>query len=149
MFVANGWTIYFHRVFAERYEQLLSSVTALKGTLPSKEYRQRPTVKLFAKLTRAIRETVPADPDAPEYRLKRDLAKFRRMKGHGLADRYRLFWVFSSRLRVIVFLYLNDESTLRKQDAASDPYEVFKRLLSRGEIGSGFDENWEMIQRRK
>jgi toxin YhaV len=149
VFVANGWTVYFHRVFAERYERLLADVAALRRDLPPDEYRQHPTVKLLARVTRAIRETVPANPDAPAYRLKRDLARFRRLKGFGLPDRYRLFWVFSSKLRVIVFLYLNDESTLRKQDASSDPYEVFKRLLSRGEIGPGFDENWESLRRRE
>jgi hypothetical protein len=35
---------------------------------------------LLAKVNRAIRETIPADPDAPEFRLKHDLAKFRRIE---------------------------------------------------------------------
>jgi toxin YhaV len=148
VFVANGWTVYFHRVFAERYEALLARVATLRRDLSTDEYRQHPTVKLLAQVIRAIRETVPANPDAPEYRLKRDLAKFRRLKGHGLAERYRLFWVFSSRLHVIVFLYLNDESTLRKEGAASDPYEVFRRLLARGEVGPGFDDNWNLLRER-
>ena len=146
MFVASGWTVYFHRIFAERYNQLLVRVAALRRELPPEQYGQHPSVKLLAKITRIIRETVPTKPDAPEVRLKRDLAKFRRIEGLGLPDRYRLFWVFSSKLRTIIFLYVNDETTLRKQGADTDPYEVFKRLISRREIGADFGENWEMIR---
>ncbi|MBI3980196.1 MAG: type II toxin-antitoxin system YhaV family toxin [Chloroflexi bacterium] len=112
MFTANGWRVYFHRVFADRYRTLIARVTELCEELPPEEHRQHRTVKLLAQVTRLIRETIPANPDAPEFRLKQDLGKFRRAKGYGLPPRYRLFFVFSSRLRVIIFLYLNDDTTL-------------------------------------
>jgi len=146
VFSAHGWTVYFHPVFAERYNQLLARAAALRRELSREEYRHHHSVKLLAKVTRVIREAVPANPDAPEFRLKRDLAKFRRVEGHGLPQRYRVFWVFSSRLRVIIFLYLNDETTLRKEGADTDPYEVFKRLIARGEIRADLGENWEVLQ---
>ena len=100
-----------------------------------------PDVKLLAAVVRIARTIVPADPDHPDFRLRGNLARFRRAKGHGMPSRYRLFWVFSSRARAIVFLYLNDASTLRKQGAKSDPYERFSAPARRGEIGPDFEAN--------
>lgn len=71
-----------------------------------------------------------------------ELSKFRRVKKHGLPERFRLFYTFSSVQRVIIPLYLNDANTLRKRGAGSDPYEVFKRMVSQGHIGSDFEANW-------
>ena len=90
---------------------------------------------------RLVREVVPADPNAPRFRLTGDLRTFRRAKNLGMPPRYRLFWVFSERHRTIVFLYLNDESTPQKEGASTDPYEVFSRLVARGEIGVDFASN--------
>ncbi len=71
---------------------------------------------------------------------------FCRAKGHGLPARYRLFWVGSHQAKAIVFLYLNDQTTLRKAGSKSDPYYVFRGLIARGEIGQDFSSNlaaWE------
>ena len=143
---SNGWTIYFHRVFAERYAQLVRRAADLKASLPPDTYRQHPEAKLLVKMNRILRETIPANPDLPDYRLKGELAKFHRLKGLGFPDRYRLFWVFSSKAKAIIYLYMNDESTLRQQGGKSDPYVVFSRLISRGQLGMDFNENWEMVQ---
>ena len=40
-----------------------------------------------------------------------------------------------------MYLYLNDETTLRKEGAGTDPYAVFGRLRDRGEIGADFAAN--------
>ncbi len=53
----------------------------------------------------------------------------------------RLFWVVSVEARTIIFLYLNDKATLRKEGARTDPYTIFKRLVERGEIGADFAAN--------
>jgi hypothetical protein len=65
------------------------------------------------------------------------------VKKHGLPERYRLFYTFSSVDRVIMPLYLNDADTLRKRGAGSDPYEIFKRMVRRGEVGADFEANWK------
>ncbi len=150
--VVNGWRILLDPAFAARYAALLDEAARLKATLDSEAFRQHPTVKLGASVRRLITEIVPADPNAPAFRLSGDLARFRRAKGHGLPPRYRLFWTFSNEARVIIFLYLNDESTLRKEGARSDPYERFKRLVERGEIGADFGQNyaaWQQAQERE
>lgn len=77
-------------------------------------YLQHPTVKLAAALYRLMTEIVPLNPDAPEYRLRGALKSYRRAKGKGLPPRYRVFWIFSTQAKAIIFLYVNDEDTLRK-----------------------------------
>ena len=44
---------------------------------------------------------------------------------------------------MIIPLYLNDADTLRKSGARSDPYQIFKRMVRRGEVGSDFEANWK------
>ncbi|MBI3974238.1 MAG: type II toxin-antitoxin system YhaV family toxin [Chloroflexi bacterium] len=139
--VVNGWTLLYHPVFGKRYLELRHAARHLKRELSPEQFRQHPTVKLAAAVHRLLIEIVPANPDAPECRLKGELARFRRAKGRGLPPRFRLFWVFSESARSIIFLYLNDEATLRREGAATDPYEVFGRLVARGEIGTDFRAN--------
>jgi hypothetical protein len=65
------------------------------------------------------------------------------VKKHGLPERFRLFYTFSSAQRVIIPLYLNDANTLRKRGAGSDPYEIFKRMVRQGDVGTDFEANWD------
>ncbi len=52
-----------------------------------------------------------------------------------MPDRYRLFFRFaSSPVRLIVYVWFNDEDALRKAGSKTEVYEVFKRLLIRGEV---------------
>ena len=138
--VINGWTLLYHPVFGDRYAALRDRVKILKSTLTEAEYCKHPDVKLFASVYRALMEIVPGDPNRPDFLLKRDLAKFRRVKGHGLPPRYRLFYVFANEAKLIIFLYLNATDTLRKEGARTDPYEVFKDLVDSGRIGSNFEK---------
>ena len=142
--VANGWTLLYHPLFGRRYTVLRNEARRLKRRLPPEEFRQHPLVKLVAAVHRLVTAIVPADPNAPEFRLRGDLAKFRRARGRGLPPRYRMFWVFSAEAQAVIFLYLNDESTLRKEGASSDLYEVFRGLVQRGEISQDFEANLQV-----
>lgn len=147
--VVNGWTVLYHPIFGRRYRELFAEVRRLKATLPEDEYRRHSTVKLAANVRRLIAEVIPSNPDAPAFRLKADLAKFRRAKGHGLPPRFRLFFAFSTAAKTIIYLHLNDATTLRKEGASSDPYDVFRRLLKRGEIGADFAANLKAVEKER
>ncbi len=90
-----------------------------------------------------MHEVVPRDPDHSDFRLGKTLGErftgWRRVKRHGLPDRMRLFFKFSSSHKVIVFVWLNDADTLRKDGAASDPYAVFRRMREGGKPPDDFD----------
>ena len=81
---------------------------------------------------------VAANPDPPDFRLGKtlglDSANWRHVK-KGMPDRYRLFFRFASNpVKLIVYVWFNDEDTLRKAGAKSDVYAVFRRMLERGEV---------------
>lgn len=141
-FVSNGWNIWFHRLFRERFAALVAEVEALAQRNP-KHYQHERSAKLLASLVDIIEKRVSSNPDAAEFRLGRTLGQFtnwRRVKRNGLPDRYRLFFQFRSSVKVIVFVWLNDEDTLRKSDARTDVYAVFRKMLESGKVPNDFNE---------
>ena len=135
--IANGWTLYYHRTFKAALDELEVVVSKLAADDP-KGYKTHPKTKLLASVYRAITELVPANPDAPDFRLGKTLgadnANWRRGK-KGMPDRYRLFFRFaSSPVKVIVCVWFNDEDTFRKAGSKTDVYEAFKRMLARGVV---------------
>ena len=141
--LANGWTLYYYRVFKAALDALEATVTQLARDDP-KGYKAHPKTKLLASVYKAITETVPANPDAPEFRLGKTLGtgntNWRRIK-KGMPDRYRLFFRFaSSSIKVIVYVWFNDEDTLRKAGSKADVYETFTRMLARGVVPGNMGE---------
>lgn len=148
--IVNGWTLYYFRLFKAALDELEQSVTKLAKQDPE-GYKTHPKTRLLASVYKAIIQTVPANPDAPEFRLGKTLgaeySSWRRVK-KGMPDRYRLFFRFASRpVKVIVYAWFNDEDTLRKAGAKTDVYEAFRRMLVRGEVPSGMDELLEEARR--
>ncbi|MBI3523178.1 MAG: type II toxin-antitoxin system YhaV family toxin [Betaproteobacteria bacterium] len=141
---SNGWQIWFGELFDVRWRTLRDRVKHLRAALDKRHFASHPEVKLFAALVHIVHETVPRDPEHSDFRLGKTLgARFtgwRRVKQHGLPDRMRLFFKFSSAHKVIVFAWLNDADTLRKDGASSDPYAVFRRMLEAGNPPDDFNE---------
>ncbi len=140
--IANGWRLYYFRVFKAALDELEAIVTELAGNDPE-GYKSHPKTKLLASVYRAVTEVVPANPDAPEFRLGKTLGagntNWRRVKA-GMPDRYRLFFRFaSSPLKIVVYVWFNDEDSLRKAGSKTDVYETFKRMLARGVVPSDID----------
>ena len=141
--VLNGWRIYYHRIFKAALDELEATVSKLAEDEPA-SYKSYPKTRLLASLYRSITQLVPVNPDAPDFRLGKTLgaeyANWRRVK-KGMPDRYRLFYRFASRpVQVIVYVWFNDEHTLRKAGARTDVYETFKRMLARGVVPDGIAE---------
>ncbi len=139
-FVRKGWKIWLHPLFGERFTGLVTEVAALERQHP-KNYRRERSTKLLAALVDIIENRVPSNPDAAEFRLGGALGPFtnwRRVKGTGLPDRYRLFFRFLSSAKVVVFVWLNSEDTLRKAGARTDVYAVFRKMLVSGRVPNDF-----------
>lgn len=139
----------YHPVFGDRYAALRDEARRLKDQLEPEQWRAHPVVKLAAGIRRMVMEVVPQDALAPAFRLRGDLEAFCRASGIALPPRYRLFWVVSPTTRVVIFLYLNDETTLREAGARTDPYQVFARMVRRGQIGPDFESNLAAWQRAR
>jgi len=141
--IANGWSLYYHRIFKAALDELETVVARLAADDPA-GYKSHPKTKLLASVYRAITQLVPANPDAPDFRLGKTLSadntNWRRVK-KGMPDRYRLFFRFaSSPVKVIVYVWFNDEDTLRKAGSKTDVYEAFKRMLARGVVPTSIAE---------
>ena len=139
---ANGWGLYYFRIFKAALDELEAAVTQLAQVDP-RGYKTHPKSKLLATVYKAITEVVPANPDAPEFRLGKTLGadntNWRRVK-KGMPDRYRVFFRFaSSPLKVIVYLWFNDEDSLRNAGARTDVYETFRRMLAHGLVPHDLD----------
>ncbi|MEP7058850.1 MAG: type II toxin-antitoxin system YhaV family toxin [Caldimonas sp.] len=135
--IANGWRLYYYRVFKAVLDDLEAVVSKLAAADPS-GYRAHPKTKLLASIYRVVTRLVPANPDAPDFRLGKTLGSenthWRRVK-KGMPDRYRLFFRFATNpVKVIVYVWFNDEDTLRKAGSRTDVYESFKRMLARGVV---------------
>jgi toxin YhaV len=141
--IANGWSLYYYRTFKAALDELEAVVARLATDDPA-GYKTHPKAKLLASVYRAITQLVPANPDAPQFRLGRTLGSantnWRRVK-KGMPDRYRLFFRFaSSPVKVIVYVWFNDEDTLRKAGSKSDEYESFRRMLARGVVPGDIED---------
>jgi toxin YhaV len=138
--VVNGWRLYVHPLFEQQFRQLVEQVEALAAKDPT-GYKELPAPKLLATINRHIRETIPRNPGAAEFRqgntLGSDNRHWFRAKFH---ERYRLFYRFSSREKLIIYAWVNDERTLRKSGFRTDPYRVFRAMLEAGDPPSTMEQ---------
>jgi len=135
--IRNGWQLFYFNLFKAALDELEQAVAKLARQNPTR-YKSHPKTRLLASVYKAITQTVPANPDHPDFRLGKTLgaeySHWRRVK-KGLPDRYRLFFRFaSSPIQLIVYVWFNDEDSLRKAGSKTDVYEAFKRMLMRGEV---------------
>lgn len=138
----NGWALYAYTLFAEQLKCLKQEVQKLAQGDPD-GYKTHPKTKLLASIYRAITVRVPGNPDSREFLQGKTLGQnhghWRRVK-NGLPNRYRLFFRFSSSPPVIVYVWINDDGTLRKAGAKTDCYTVFSKMLKSGTVPDSINE---------
>ena len=133
MIVANGWTVFAHPLLLDQLDTLTAAVEKARASDPE-GYVGHANTKLLAILRKLIFEIVPEDPTRPEYRQGDTLGPtrkhwFRAKFGNG---RFRLFFRYDSKTKLIIFAWVNDGDTLRTRGARTDAYQVFKRMLAKG-----------------
>ncbi|AMF97724.1 hypothetical protein AL538_08325 [Vibrio harveyi] len=145
-------SLYALQIFIDRLEALIAEVETLAGT--NEHFYEHPSYKLLDSVNKMIYEVVPSNPSAKEYNLGRTLDKrdkdtkgnsnnytsWKRVKNH-LPARYRLFFKYqTSTPQPIIYAWLNDNKTLRKEGAKTDVYMTFLRLLKAGTIPNSWQE---------
>lgn len=131
--VIDGWTIFAHPLLLDQLERATAAVERAKTADP-KGYRGTAQAKLLAMLAKLLFEVIPTDPTRPEYRQGDTLGQarkhwFRAKFGNG---RFRLFFRYDSRTKIVIFAWVNDETTLRAYGSKTDAYRVFKGMLDQG-----------------
>jgi toxin YhaV len=139
MIAAKGWELFAHPLFLDQLEKLMAAVEGARKNDP-RGWRKSANARLLAALRKLVLETIPEDPTRPEYRqggtLGRDRRHWFRAKFGG--GRFRLFFRFSTSAKVVIFAWVNDETTLRTYGAKTDAYAVFRRMLDNGNPPDGW-----------
>lgn len=133
MVAAQGWELFAHPLLIDQLEKLMAAADGERARKPD-TYPSGANAKLLAGLRRLIFEVIPEDPARVEYRqggtLGADRKHWFRAKFGG--GRFRLFFRYDSKSRIIVYAWVNDETTLRTYGAKTDAYAVFRGMLDKG-----------------
>ncbi|MCW5592181.1 MULTISPECIES: type II toxin-antitoxin system YhaV family toxin [Gammaproteobacteria] len=128
----HGWTLLFHECVVEQLRKLHAAAQRAEQNDPE-GFESNANVKLFRALSQLMLETVPTDPARDEYRQGNTLGPaHRHWRRAKIGRRFRLFFRYDSKAKVIVYAWVNDETTLRSSGSKSDPYAVFEKMLGRG-----------------
>ena len=130
----NGWALYAHPCFQETYDALVAEVEALKGKDPE-NYQRKAATKLLAVVHKVIEEHITVNPSSPAFRHGKSLGSGKNKDWSRVkfgAGRYRLFFRYSEKEKVIILGWMNDENTLRTYGKKTDAYTVFSKMLKRG-----------------
>ncbi len=133
MIVRHGWTLLFHECVVGQLQKLQAAADRAKTQDPT-GFEANANVKLFDALATLIFEVVPSDPNREEYRQGNTMGPaFRHWRRAKIGRRFRLFFRFDSKAKIIIFAWVNDEHTLRSAGAKNDPYVVFQKMLNSGQ----------------
>jgi toxin YhaV len=128
----HGWTLLFHDCVIEQLLKLRSAARRAQENNPE-GFESNASVKLFRTLSQLMLDVVPGDPARDEYRQGNTLGPdHRHWRRARIGRRFRLFFRYDSKAKVIVYAWVNDEQTLRSSGSKSDPYAVFEKMLGRG-----------------
>lgn len=138
---AHGWTLLFHDCLIGQLTRLRAAAERARRQ-DAQAADTNANVKLYAALSKLILDVVPSEPGRDEYRqgntMGPDYRHWRRAK---IGRRFRLFFRYDTRAKVIVYAWINDEHTLRSAGSKSDPYHVFQQMLDRGNPS----DNWSAL----
>lgn len=140
MTIRNGWTLLFHECLIEQLRKLEAAVAKARANDPEGS-NANANVKLLNALAHLIFEAILSDPGRDEYRQGNTMgAEFRHWRRAKIGRRFRLFFRYDTKARVIIFAWVNDENTLRASGAKTDPYAVFQKMLKSGNPPDAWDK---------
>jgi len=129
--VVEGWTILAHPLFLNQMERLVSVVDAERASKPNAP--PSANAKLLGHLLDLAFVKIPRDPGSAAYRRGGTLAGRRHwFRGKTGGGRYRLFYRYDSKARIILYAWVNDEDSLRTHGSRTDAYAVFAKMLDSG-----------------
>jgi toxin YhaV len=134
--VVNGWTLLFHEAIIGQVKNLADAYERARIGDP-KGFRSNANIKLLAALAKLVLEIIPGDPSRPEYRQGNTLGgEYRHWLRAKFFGRFRLFFRYDSRSRLIVYAWVNDESHLaqaRRQERSLRGVPTYARVRESAE----------------
>jgi toxin YhaV len=136
----NGWIILAHPLFLDQIEFLTQEVEQLKEKDPS-TYRSKASAKKLAAIFHLAFKQIPNDPTLSEYRQGATLGSNNKHWFRAkFFQQYRLFFRFHFDKKIIIYTWVNDDSTKRAYDSKTDAYAVFKKMLLNGRPPTDWDD---------
>lgn len=130
--LVNGWALYTHPLFDAQYDALIAAVAAEKRRDPA-GYRNSDAAKMLYAVDKLINEVIPANPADKKFRQGEALGPANKHWFRAkFYQQFRLFFRFDSASKTIVYVWLNDEDTLRAYGSKTDAYATFRRMLASG-----------------
>ncbi|MCA6503811.1 MAG: type II toxin-antitoxin system YhaV family toxin [Pseudanabaena sp. M135S2SP2A07QC] len=130
--VISGWNIFTHPLFLNQFEELLKQVEGLRQKYPN-DYKQKNAAKRLAAIAKLAFEVIPQDPTRNEYRQGTTLGnEYKHWFRAKFFQQYRLFFRYHLDSKIIVFAWVNDDSSKRSYESNTDAYRVFKKMLDSG-----------------
>lgn len=128
----HDWTLMAHPLFLDQVQALTTQVETLRRKDPE-DYVRKNASKRLAAIHRLAFDIIPQDPTRSEYRQGSALGDKRK---HWFRARffqqYRLLFRYHAASRLIVYAWVNDESSKRVYERTGDAYRVFTRMLDSG-----------------
>src|SRR5450759_5293000 len=124
-FLVHGWLVFLHPLLLGQLEKLATAAEKEPALTPG------PNRKLLGHLRDLMFDNIPQLPDAPAFRHGGALRGgrrewFRAKTGNG---RYRLFYRFDSRARIIVYVWVNDDVHPYVDDNARATIEAVEQTI--------------------
>lgn len=137
--MVGGWTILAHPLFLDAIDRLLAAVERERASKP--DAPPSGNAKLLGHLLDLALVKIPQDPGNAPYRHGGSLANRRHwFRGKTGGGRYRLFYRYDSRAKVIIYAWVNDENSLRTYGSRADAYAVFAKMLDSGNPPDTWDD---------
>ncbi|MBL4764549.1 MAG: type II toxin-antitoxin system YhaV family toxin [Colwellia sp.] len=147
--VVNGWTLYTHPLFVEQYELLEKKVVALKAKGPV-GYIKKNATKRLAAIHKLAYEVIPQDPTKSDYRQGKILGKNNKHWFRAkFFQQYRLFFRYDIQSKVIVYAWVNDDSSKRAYESKTDAYKIFARMLKSGNPPDSWEDLLKTVKKVK
>ena len=121
----HGWTLLFHDCLIAQLQKLKTATDRATEADPE-GFENNANVKLFRALSHLILETIPCVPTREEYRQGNTMGThYRHWRRAKIGRRFRLFFRYDSKAKLIIYAWVNDEQTLRSTGSKTDPYAMF------------------------
>ena len=128
----HGWRLLFYTELSKQLAKLENAADRARRKDPQ-GFTSNANVKLLQAVDRAMSEIIPQDPSRAEYRQGNTLGRgYRHWRRAKIGRRFRLFFRYDAKARVIVYAWMNDQRTLRSARSKRDPYAVFAKMLTQG-----------------
>jgi toxin YhaV len=138
--IINGWIILAHPLFIDQMASLEKEVEAFKKKDPL-HFQSKNSTKKLAAIYYLAYTKIPIDPAATEYRQGSTLGNENRHWFRAkFFQQYRLFFRFHLEKKIIIYAWVNDDSTKRAYDSKTDAYVVFKKMLKKGNPPNTWDD---------